>query len=216
MHFEILTEDASGAALVDTILPKLLGPNGRDHSWKLIPFRGIGRLPKNLHAMASPKAQTILQKLPQILRAYGKMQSHELLVVVLVDNDTNDCVRFKRELSALLDVCTPKPRALIRIAVQETEAWLIGDPDAVRSSYPHADRKKLDLYRGDALDGNWEYLAEVIHPGDSKKLAIKGYPELGIRKLEWAKKIGPHIEPSRNCSESFNAFFNGITKMIEH
>jgi hypothetical protein len=216
MHFEILTEDASGAALVDAILPGILGPNGAGHSWRLIPFRGIGRLPKNLLAQASPKAQTILHKLPPILRGYGKMRSPELRVMVLVDTDTKDCVQFKHELLAVLESCDPRPRALIRIAVQETEAWLIGDPDAIRAAYPTADRKKLSAFRGDAFDGNWEYLAEVIRPGDSKKLTALGYPELGARKREWAEKIGPNIDAARNRSESFAAFVAGLNKLVEN
>lgn len=215
MHFEILTEDASGAALVDAILPRVLGSNGARHSWRLITFRGIGRLPRNLQAKASPKAQTILHKLPAILKGYGKMQSPELRVMVLVDNDTKDCILFKRELLAVLESCVPRPHALIRIAVQETEAWLIGDSDAVRAAFPSADRKRLTAFRGDDFDGNWEYLAEAIHPGDSRKLAALGYPELGMRKVEWAQRIGQKIDPARNRSESFGVFLSGIRKLTE-
>jgi len=36
MHFEILVEDASGKISLESILEKILGPNGQDHTYKII------------------------------------------------------------------------------------------------------------------------------------------------------------------------------------
>lgn len=214
MHFEIFTEDKSGSHLVDVILPKLLGPNGTEHSWRLVPFSGIGRIPTGLRVTGSPRSRAILNKLPGILRAYGKMDSPDQRVVVLVDSDTKDCVTFKREIMSVVDSCDPRPAALVRIAVQETESWLVGDAEAVIAAYPRADQKKLRSFKGDAVNGNWEYLADSICLGEAKRLAERGYPELGARKYEWADTIGPRLDLSRNRSASFNAFIDGIRKLI--
>lgn len=46
MHFEVLVEDKSGSIALNVLLEKILGVNGHGHSWKLHPFKGIGRIPK--------------------------------------------------------------------------------------------------------------------------------------------------------------------------
>lgn len=214
MHLEIFTEDLSGAKLLEKVLPKMIGPNGDAHSWRTTSFHGIGRLPPNLRHEPHPRAKAILNKLPAILRAYGKMEAPDQRVVVLVDNDTKDCLAFKRELSVVADECGAADITLIRIAVQETEAWLLGDADAVATAYPKANKRRLKEFSGDAVHGNWEYLADAINAGDAKLLAARGYPELGTRKCEWAEKIGPALDPTNNRSESFKAFASGIMRML--
>ncbi len=48
MHYEILVEDASGKIALKAILEKILGPNGQDHTYRIISYKGIGHIPKNL------------------------------------------------------------------------------------------------------------------------------------------------------------------------
>ena len=48
MHFEILIEDASGKIMLESVIGKILGSYGQPHTWKIIAYKGIGRLPKNL------------------------------------------------------------------------------------------------------------------------------------------------------------------------
>ena len=48
MHFEILVEDTSGKIALKSILGKILGPNGQGHTYKIISYKGIGRIPKDL------------------------------------------------------------------------------------------------------------------------------------------------------------------------
>ncbi len=45
MHFEILVEDLSGKTALDILFPKIVG---YQHSFRIIGYRGIGRIPKNL------------------------------------------------------------------------------------------------------------------------------------------------------------------------
>ena len=35
MHIELLVEDSSGALLVQTLLPAIIGPQGAQHSWRV-------------------------------------------------------------------------------------------------------------------------------------------------------------------------------------
>lgn len=72
MHIEILVEDSSGATLLEALLPKILGEKGQPHTWRLIGYKGVGRIPRNLHAKSDPTKRILLKRLPQLLRGYGR------------------------------------------------------------------------------------------------------------------------------------------------
>jgi hypothetical protein len=56
MHFEILIEDLSGKNTLDILIPKLIGP---DHTFKVHPYKGIGRIPKNLAGNTDAKKRIL-------------------------------------------------------------------------------------------------------------------------------------------------------------
>ena len=72
MHFEILVEDASGKIALGSILEKILGPNGQDHTYKIFSYKGIGRIPKDLRGTTDLRKRILLDRLPRLLRGYGK------------------------------------------------------------------------------------------------------------------------------------------------
>ena len=45
MHFEILVEDQSGKKTLDILMPKVIG---NQYTFRVISYRGIGRIPKAL------------------------------------------------------------------------------------------------------------------------------------------------------------------------
>ena len=211
MHFEVLVEDRSGSIALDVVLEKILGANGTAHSWKLHPYQGIGRIPKNLIASPSPGRQLLLHHLPALLRGYGEsLSAEDACVVVVVDLDDRDCMAFKQELLGVLNACSPRPRALFRIAIEESEAWLLGDRPAVKVAYPHAKDAVLNGYSQDSICGTWEVLADAVHPGGSAGLRSVGYPAAGSAKCGWAKSIAPHMDVDRNRSASFRVFRDGV------
>ena len=210
MHFEVLVEDRSGSISLEFILEKILGQNGVDHSWTIHPFRGIGHLPKGLHRAPSPTNQLLLNNLPRLLRAYGRSLQGPSAVVVVVDSDNRNCIRFKQDLLNVLNTCNPRPNTLFRIAIEETEAWLLGDRDAVKSAYPNANDVVLNSYVQDSICGTWEVLADAVHPGRSVRLKTLGYPAAGAAKCEWAGKIAPLMDVNSNQSKSFQVFRDGI------
>ena len=138
MHFEVLVEDKSTSVTVDVALKKMLGKNGVAHTWRIHPYKGLGRLPKGLSGTIDPSKRILLDRLPQVLQGYGRSLGQESAVVVVVDLDRRDCRAFKREMLDVLDHCSPRPRTLFRIAIEESEAWLLGDLAAVRAAYPNA------------------------------------------------------------------------------
>ena len=211
MHFEILTEDRSGGIALNILLGKILGANGTSHSWRLHSYRGIGRIPKNLHTAPDPRKRLLLNHLPSVLRGYGQsLQRGRDCVVVVLDLDTRDCVTFKQELLDVLVAVGLGPRTLFRIAIEEGEAWLLGDRNAVKAAYPRANDAILNNYTQDAVCGTWEVLADAVHPGGSAQLKTAGHPTAGRAKCEWARRIAPHMNVDGNQSGSFRVFRDGM------
>jgi hypothetical protein len=213
MHFEVLVEDQSGSIALDEILEKILGANDTDHSWKLIPYKGLGRIPKGLRGTSDPQQRILLDRLPQLLRGYGKSLQDSSAVIVVVDLDRRNCMTFKQKLRDVLAACDPRPRTLFRIAIEESEAWLLGDCNAVKAAYPRARDSVLNGYKQDSICGTWEVLADAVNRGGSAPLKRAGYPEAGQAKCEWARNIAPHLDVNGNQSKSFQVFRDGIRKL---
>jgi hypothetical protein len=72
VHIEFLVEDSSGATLLRTLLPKLLGPEGDPHTWNLHSYKGSGRLPPKLIPGTDPSKRILLDRLGPQLRGYSK------------------------------------------------------------------------------------------------------------------------------------------------
>ncbi len=214
MHFEILVEDASSKIALENIIDKILGPHGSPHTCKIIKYKGIGQLPKNLQGKTDPQKRILLDRLPQLLRGYGKSLTTDCVVIVLVDSDSKDCTELKKELLALLDKCIPAPRTLFRIAIEELEAWFLGDRHALLSAYPSAKKSFIDHYKQDSVCGTWEKLADIIYPGGSKALKKIGWPGTGMEKCKWAEKISPFMDVENNKSKSFQVFRDGLRRFI--
>lgn len=212
MHIEILVEDSSGKRLLDKIVPTILGPMGEPHTWRIHPYRGIGRLPKGLNSKADPAKRALLDNLPRLLTGYGRTPGIDAAVVV-VDTDKRNCVEFLAELKALEAQCTPRPRVMFRLAIEEMEAWFLGDKDAILAAYPTAERSVLQAYKQDSVCGTWETLADAIYPGGAKALQKLGFPASGDAKHEWAEKIGPNLVLERNASPSFIKFVEGLRQL---
>ena len=59
-------------------------------------------------------------------------------VVVVCDLDSKCLKKFRQEFFAVLNACNPKPETRFCIAIEEGEAWLLGDIPAVKKAYPQA------------------------------------------------------------------------------
>lgn len=212
MHIEILVEDASGKKLLESVLPKLLGEQGASHSWRVIPYKGVGRIPSNLNAERDPAKRILLDQLPRLLRGYGKTPGIDAVIVV-IDSDSRPCVDFLAELKGLLTDCQPAPKTLFRLAIEEIEAWYLGDREALQAAYPKARVELLKKYVQDSICGTWEFLADAVYPGGSAAIKKAGWPLRGQIKCDWAEKIGPLLDPNRNTSPSFGKFRDGLRRV---
>ena len=213
MHFEVLVEGQSGGIALESILEQILGANGSVHTWRVITYRGLGHVPRDLHRTIDPSKRHLLNQWPRLLRGYGRSLSKDSVVVVIVDLDARDCMTFKCELLHMLSACNPRPRTLFRIAIEESEAWLLDDQDAVRAAYPDAKASVLRKYKQDSICGTWELLADAVYKGGALKLKQAERSNPGKAKCEWAQKIAPYMDTERNRSKSFQVFRDGVRRL---
>jgi len=214
MHIEILVEDSSGEELLGILLPKLLGDNGNEYTWRLHSYKGIGRIPGKLSSNSDPAKRILLERLPRILRGYGKSSGVDAVVVVL-DSDGRNCKEFLRELHKMLVGCGRVPTTLFRLAIEEMEAWYLGDRKALIAAYPRVRKDVLTRYKQDSVCDTWELLADAIYPGGSKAIRDKGWPLPGQMKHQWAEQIGPWLDIDRNVSPSFKKLRDGLRRLVD-
>jgi hypothetical protein len=211
MHIEILTEDSSGKALLECLLPKIIANPG-ELTYRLHSYRGVGRIPKGL-STSQPRHRILLEQLPRILEGYGQTSGIDAVVVVL-DSDRHDCFALLTELNSLVAQCKTPPRTLFRLAIEETEAWYLGDEEALKTAYPKCKNPVLSKYKQDSVCGTWELLADAIYPGGSAAVKKAGWPKPGEIKHEWAEKIGPLMDVEKNRSPSFMKLRDGVRTLV--
>jgi len=203
MHFEFLTEDQSSAKAMGILIPKLLE---NEITYRIHQYKGIGRIPKGLRPKSAAGKRILLDQLPRILRGYGNT-SYCDVVIVICDLDDKDKEGFLAELQNVLDSCGGIPKTLICLAIEEFEAWYLGDLNAIRKAYPKAKAGVLNSYINDSICGTWELLADAVCKGGSKALSKKGWQAVGEQKSIWAEAISPHMNVNENHSPSFNNMF---------
>ena len=208
MHFEILVEDRSGKRAFDILVPKIIGAQD---TFRVIGYRGSGRIPPNLMPKTNAVQRILLDRLPQLLRGYGQTFAnypvhYPAVLFVVCDLDDRCLKRFRQELFTVLHACNPKPETRFCLAIEEGEAWLLGDMPAIKAAYPQVRNAVLNGYVNDSICGTWELLADAVFPGGSRDLARKGGQAVGREKSEWAKKLSPLMDVENNASPSFQYF----------
>lgn len=216
MHFEILVEDQSGEKALEILMPKIIGDQ---HTSQIHSYRGAGRIPKNLKSRTDASKRVLLDQLPKLLNGYGRTIANyptnfPAVLIVVCDLDRKCLKKFRQELLAVLDACTAKPEVRFCIAIEEGEAWFLGDIPAIKVAYPKAKDKVLNSYQNDSICGTWELLADAVFPGGSNALKEEGKQAVGREKSIWAKEITPHMNVNKNASPSFCYFRDKIRALI--
>ena len=204
LQLEVLVEEPSAEEALRHLLPKLL--------------RGRARA-KVVNLGSKYK---LLKVLRQRLQAYRKRidKGEPLRIVVLVDRDDDDCARLKADLERIAAAAglptKSRPGAdgrlllLNRIVIEELESWFIGDPAALRTAFPKlpAISKTSGIFRNpdNIHGGTWEALHRFL-----KK---NGICRSSFPKIDVARRIAPHLDVSRNRSESFRQFASGIEAIV--
>ncbi len=198
MHIEILVEEQSMEEALKILLPRMLPP---ETTYRMLNFQG---------------KQNLLRQLPARLRGYSSWITDDYRIVVLVDEDRQNCFELKRQmedaarqagLSTKTSAGGSRFQVLNRIAIEELEAWFLGDMEALRQAYPRLPKRLSGKFNNpDAVvGGTWETL--------EKTMQRHGYFKSGYLKVEAARTISPYMDPARNRSRSFQVFREGLQAM---
>jgi hypothetical protein len=201
MHLEVLVEEPSMEAFLRVLLPRFLP---QQSTFDVHTFQGKSDL---------------LCKLESRLRGYASWLPDGWRVFVLVDKDCDDCHEIKRQLEASASRAGLRTRTqngartcqvVNRIAIEELEAWYFSEWAAVRTTYPRAGAtvpNQRGFRNPDAIaGGTWEAFERVMQRF--------GYFQGGLTKLEAARRIGAHFDPTRSSSASFQAFWSAVMEAV--
>ena len=203
MHLELLVEELSAEAALKKLLPKVIG---KETSFTIHVYGG---------------KRDLLTKLPARLRGYRAWLPEDWRIVVLIDEDRQDCLILKARLEQIAaetrfvtktSATTGRRFQLVnRLAIEELEAWFFGDVEAMRQAYPRvpATLGKRARYRDpDAIKGGtWEALQRVLQKA--------GYYQGGLPKIQVARSIAESMDPDRNRSKSFQVFRDTLRSIVE-
>jgi hypothetical protein len=217
IYIELLVEDESGKILIEEIMKKYKGDR-EDLDYKVHGFKGIGRLPKKSDKVHNVKSFCLLNDLPIYLRGINdsiKDWSGQKAIFVILDNDDENCAELKRKLDDLCNTLDLSVQVFFCIAIEEMEAWLLGDKAALYAAYPSAKQQVVNKYKQDSVTGTWECLANAVYKGGVSKLKkdATSYFEIGREKRRWAEEIGIHMDIRNNQSPSFRYFISKLDKL---
>lgn len=206
VSIDVLLEEPSAKAALDQFLPRLL-PSHVDV--RCLTFQG---------------KPDLLKQLPDRLRGYRERLRHESLwIVVLIDRDNDDCRGLKHKLeemartAGLTTKSAPDPTGdfvvVNRIAVEELEAWFLGDEAALIAAYPRLRpgvTRTRKIRDPDAVQGAAEALHRILQRAGY-------YKNLHMPKGDVARHVGAHLSllPGHNRSPSFQAFVAGMMALAD-
>jgi len=202
MHIEFLVEELSVEAALNNLIPRILG---EECSYRIHPYRGKSDLLSSLRAR---------------LIGYSKWLPDDWRIVVLMDEDRDDCLALKNQLeqaarnAGLITKSQASAGAnyqvVNRLAIEELEAWFLGDTQALTAAYPRVSPSftgKARFRDPDAVvGGTWEALERLLQTAGQ-------YPS-GLPKIETARRISQYMDPQRNRSHSFQVFRDSLRGLL--
>ena len=202
MLIEILSEDKSGAVVVERLARRITQIEGLDVEVNVHPHRGCGSFPKDMTAKPPKFASSLLDLLPSELRAYNKIyKGKDLILIIALDSDDKDPQELRQEVYAVASKFAPDIRSVVGLSIEEIEAWILGDKAAILEAYPDSREDILDSYEQDSVCGTWEYLCRAIS---------ENAEEL------WAENISRYMQPQRNVSPSFKTFNMALSTALKN
>ena len=142
--------------------------------------------------------QDLEKSIPRKLKAWREPGVH---FVVVRDNDGGDCLALKQKLANL---CADAGRVdtLVRIAVQELEAWYFGDPGALAEAFGNEQLRSVTTKK------RYRDPDSIIRPSaELSKL------EPSFQKISGARKMAKYLERKNNRSQSFQIFLSGLERL---
>lgn len=196
MYIEFFLEEESAEGALKIILPKILSDD------------------VNCTFHVSQGKHDLLKNLPTLLKGFNPPIADNRRIMVLIDEDREDCFQLKAQLEAIARAAgfvtkssAPQEgdfQVVNQLAIEELEAWFFGNVEALRNAYPRVSR-------------NAQYQdPDAIENGTSEALgrALRRYYPKRLPKTKVARKIAQHMELCRNTSRSFQVFVEGLKACV--
>lgn len=135
MTVHVLVEGPSERAFLGPWAKKVL----KEVDFRVHPHQGKGSLPVSPSARPQPQHRGLLDQLPAKLRGFEDARPRPTGVVILVDADDDDWEELAAKIVAVASSESPNTNVIVRIAVEESEAFFLGDIAALKKAYPDAD-----------------------------------------------------------------------------
>jgi hypothetical protein len=200
MTIHILVEGPSERAFLEPWVSRLL-PEQRIH---VHPHQGKGSLPRRIDAQPDRNARSLLAQLPAKLRSFAAFLNSDVdSVLILLDADSDNVTVMGNEIAKVARQCSPNLKVGITFAIEETEAFYLGDLRALESAYPDADFEMARAYTPDSIVGTWELFGKIV--GDD-----------GGNKVAWAEAMGPRLatQPAHSRSPSFRGLIRKLHSLV--
>lgn len=201
-HLVFFVKEPSQELALTELLPKIL----------------LSNVTFNFHAYGGKK--DFLKKVPDRLKGYQQSLRPDWKIVLLIDEDRQDCLELKKKLEIMAtsaglitkSSCQKDKsfQVLNRIVVEELEAWFFGDVEAICQAYAKvsANLAKQKQYRDpDAIQGGTAEALETV-------LKKAGYHLGGLQKQKASSEISQYMNPELNLSKSFQVFYQGLLEII--
>lgn len=200
MTIHVLVEGSSERALLDRWAPRLgMSPIIRVH-----PHQGKGALPEPIDAPPIRDRRGLLDQLPAKLRGFSEAADRSALaIVILVDSDEEDPSALAERIKSIAAIVAPGLLVAVCVAVEETEAFYLGDLHGLSLAFPDADIKAARNYEPDSICGTWELFGRIIDDDSGNKVG-------------WAERMGPRLTtiPARSRSPSFRKFVRQLRSVV--
>lgn len=133
----------------------------------------------------------------------------------MIGRDNDDCRKLRRDLDGLttaagLRAHGPDRNVLNRVAVEELEAWFVGDMAALSAAYPRvppSSGAKRVFRDPDAVVDTWEAREGL--------LKRHGYHKSGLLKVATTVAFAEHMDVEKNEPKSFQVFRDGLRRFVE-
>ena len=189
MNLVFFLEGQSEKTMLEILMPKVLDNNTIET--KYIVFEG---------------KYDLIEQLPTKLKGWYTPAPFTTKFIILLDQDKDECIELKKQISDICQKNNQSKNSLIRIACQELESWYFGDLNAVENGLEINNFTKKNSNKSQyRIPDNIEKPSKQLERITNNK----------YQKIEGSRAIAEHLSIKNNTSTSYQIFISGIQKIVK-